>query len=54
MGQNQKQPSKPVRADMEHRSREPRPAPDMKQVRRELGFDLIEMEREEQRRRSMR
>lgn len=53
MGQNQKQQT-PARADMNRRQRDPRPAPSDKEINRQLGRDLIEMERDEQRRRGMR
>jgi hypothetical protein len=49
MGQNQKQPTKQaVRQYMEGRQREHKPPPDAKQIRRELGWDLIEQERKDQ------
>lgn len=49
MGQHQKQPSKQVvRQYMEGRQREHKPPPDPKQIRRELGWDLIEAQRTDQ------
>ena len=49
MGQNQKQPSKQVvRQYMEGRQREHKPPPDQKEIRRQLGWDLIELERTDQ------
>jgi hypothetical protein len=44
-----KQPSKQqVRDYMEGRQREHKPPPDQKDIRRQMGWDLIEMERKDQ------
>lgn len=52
MGINSKPPTKQqVRQYMEGRQREHKPPPDQKEIRRQLGWDLIEMERAEQARR---
>lgn len=52
MEPNCKQPTKQqVRHYMEGRQREHKPPPDQKEIRRQLGWDLIEMERAEQARR---
>lgn len=49
MGQNQKQPSKQVvRQYMEGRQREHKPPLSAQQIRRELGWDLIEQARKDQ------
>ena len=49
MGTNSKPPTKQqVREYMEGRQREHKPLPDQKEIRRQLGWDLIEMERAEQ------
>lgn len=49
MGQHQQQPSKQVvRQYMEGRQREHKPPPSQKEIRRQLGWDLVEMQRAEQ------
>lgn len=49
MSINSKPPTKQqVRQYMEGRQREHKPPPDPKQIRRELGWDLIEAERNDQ------
>lgn len=52
MEPNCKQPTKQqVRQYMEDRQREHKPLPDQNEIRRQLGWDLIEMERAERSRR---
>jgi hypothetical protein len=41
-----KPPKEVIRKWQEERIKEHKPIPDMKQIRRELGWDLIEAERE--------
>jgi len=49
MGINSKPPTKQqVREYMDGRQREHKPPPSQKEIRRQLGWDLIEMQRTEQ------